>query len=363
MTKRSRKRGEFKAVVEERDKGLQSQIAKQADIEQGLKTERDRAVAEVGELKTTIEGLTRSRPDPEAHSTSQLVKRWLSPVAVGALLLAAVLGGTLVSVWRSPDSGGERWADQATAALAASDAARQTAEAQAADADKAREKAEAKSASASAALTKSEQARQAAEAKVDEVVTALAKSEQARQAAETKAADAEKARQAAAARADDVDKARQAASARAEDADRTRRAAEAKAADADKARQAADTKADQATAALSKSEQARQAAETKAADAEKARQAAAARADDVDKARQASSAKATQTAGNEFTISPDTDVNGRAFEGRGSESMDQCLQRCANMPTCRAFTFYSTACWLYASGTFSRRSGFVSGRR
>jgi hypothetical protein len=185
---------EFKAAVEERDKGLQSQIAKQADIEHGLKTERDRAVAEVGKLKTTIEGLTRPRLDPEAHSTSQPVKRWLSPVAVGALLLAAVLGGTLVSVWRSPDSGVERWADQGKATLAASDAARQTVEAQAADADKARETAEAKSASVSAALTKSEQARQAAEAK---------------------AADADKARQAAAGRADDADKARKAAEAKA----------------------------------------------------------------------------------------------------------------------------------------------------
>jgi hypothetical protein len=217
---------EFKAAVEERDKGLQSQIAKQAYIEQGLKTERDRAVAEVGKLKTTIEGLTRSRPDPEAHSTSQPVKRWLSLVAVGALLLAAVLGGTLASVWRSPDSGGER-ADQAKAALAASDAARQTAEAQAADADKARETAEAKSASVSAALTKSEQARQAAEAK---------------------AADADKARQAAAGRADDADKARKAAEAKAADAEKLRQAALAKADDADKARLAAEAKLAQAIA-------------------------------------------------------------------------------------------------------------------
>ena len=216
---------EFKATVEERDKGLQSQIAKQADIEQGLKTERDRAVAEVGKLKTTIEGLTRSRPNPEAHSTSQPVKRWLSPVAVGALLLAAVLGGTLVSVWRSPDSGVERWPDQGKAALAASAAARQTAEAQAADADKARETAEAKSASASAALTRSEQARQAAEAK---------------------AADADKARQAAAGRADDADKARKAAEAKAADAEKLRQAALAKADDADKARLAAEVKLAQA---------------------------------------------------------------------------------------------------------------------
>jgi hypothetical protein len=308
---------EFKAAVEERDKALQSQIAKQADIEQGLKTERDRAVAEMGKLKTTIEGLTRSRPDPEAHSTSQPVKRWLSPVAVGALLLAAVLGGTLVSVWRSPDSGVERWADQAKAALAASDAARQTAEAQAADADKARETAEAKSASVSAALTRSEQARQAAE---------------------MKAADLEKARQAAAAKADDAEKARQAAAA----------------------------KADQATAALSKSEQARQAAEVKAADADKARQTAEAKVAQGSGVRAEIIGPSTTVTSSAFTRRINMEAKSNALEpSTVVGSTDACERKCAQNNACKLFTYLKAngLCYLYSSADLVANDLFDSGVR
>jgi hypothetical protein len=318
---------EVRAAGEERDKALQSQFAKQADIEQGLKTERDRAVAEVGKLKTTIEGLTRARSDAEAHPTSQPMKSWLSPVAFGALLLAAVLGGTLVSVWRTPNSGGERGADQAKAALAASDAARQTAEAQATNADK---------------------ARQTAEAKTAEISAALAKSEQARQAAEARAVDAEKARQAAATKADDADKAKQVAVAKADDAERNRRAAEAKAADADKARQAAEGKADLATAALSKSEQARQAAETKAADLEKARQAAAAKVAGTFTRRTNMEAKSK-------TLEPSIVVG----------STDACERRCAQNNACNIFTYLKQngLCYLFSSADLVANDLFDSGMR
>ena len=210
--------GELRAVIEERDQALQAQIAKQVEAEQILKTERERARAEAAELKATIEGLTRSRRDAEAHPNTQPMKRWLTPIFVGTLLLAAAVSAVLVSSPPGSKTDGEADAKaiQTTAALAKSEQARRAAEA--------------KVDAAVTALDQSEQARQAAEAKAAQATAALSKSEQARQAAETKAADLEKARQAAAAKADDAEKARQAVAA----------------------------KADQATAALSKSEQARQ---------------------------------------------------------------------------------------------------------
>ena len=81
--------GELRATAEERDKALQAQTAKQADTEQGLKTERDRAFAEVAKLTATVEGLRRARPDA---GPGEQTKRWLGPIAVGIVLLAAVAG-------------------------------------------------------------------------------------------------------------------------------------------------------------------------------------------------------------------------------------------------------------------------------
>jgi hypothetical protein len=206
----------FKTALHERDATLQEQTAKQADSEQGLKTERDRAFAEVAKLTATVEGLRRARPDARPGNPT---KRWLSPIAVGIVLLAAIAGAfVLFSPGRKADGeAGAKFAEL-TAIVTKS--------------DKSRQDAEAKADQATEALTKSDKARQDAEAKATQTAAALAKSEQARQAAEAKAVDAEKARQAAASKADDADKARLGALARAEDADRARRAAEAKVAQA-----------------------------------------------------------------------------------------------------------------------------------
>jgi TIR domain/PAN domain len=158
----------FKKLLQERDATLTEQTAKQTVTEQDLKTERDRALAEVAGLKTTIAGLTRVPPNTEAHPTKEPTKQWLSPVAIGMVLLAAVLGAALASLSSS-------WNGDAPV--------------------------EANAAQTTAALAKSEQARQAAEARADQATAALGKSEQARQAAEAKAAEAEKARQATEAKA------------------------------------------------------------------------------------------------------------------------------------------------------------------
>jgi hypothetical protein len=144
-------------------------------------------------------------------------KRWLTPMVVATVLLAAAVIGLWVSWSQGPLSG--RNAEVAAESI---DNARRAAEIHAADAEKARQAAEAKAADA-------EKARQAAEAKAAEATAAEVKSEQARQAAEAKAADAEKARQTAVTKADDADKVRQAAAAFADDADKARRAAEANA--------------------------------------------------------------------------------------------------------------------------------------
>jgi hypothetical protein len=261
------------AEVAELKDALHAQIAKQADTEQGLKTERDRALADAAKLKATVEGLSRARPEAETRWAKEPMKRWLAPIAVGIVLLTALLGGTLVSLWPSRKSDAQ---------------------------------AETKVAELTATVTKSDKARQDAERRADQATAALGKSEQARQVAEAKADDAEKARQVAAAKADGADK--------------SRLATEAKAVDADKARQAAEAKLAQA---------------------------------DVQRV----------SALNGFNISFDTDVDGQAIDSKGSDTMDQCLQRCASMTNCRVFTYTPNLCWSYESGTFSRRLGFVSGRR
>jgi hypothetical protein len=186
---RSASARKFKTVLQERDATLQEQTAKQGDTEQGLKTERDRALAVVAELKAAIEGLSRARPDDGARKQT---KRWLNPIAVGIVLLAAVLGGTLASLFSS------RPIDAPV---------------------------EANAAQAATALAESEQLRQAAEAKADQIA---ADADKIRQTIEVKAAETEKAGQAAEAHAADAEKARQTALARADNADRARLAAEAK---------------------------------------------------------------------------------------------------------------------------------------
>src|SRR5262249_33055862 len=180
--------------------------------QQDLKLERDHALAEAARLKPIVEGLSHARPDPGTRFTEEPTKRWLTPLMIGIVLLAATGGGTLVSLWpsRKPDD---------TAA--------------------------AKVAELTAALTKSDKARQDAEAKTNQTLAALSNSEQARQAAEAKAVEAEKARQAAMVKADETDRARQIAEANAADSERARKTAEAKAADSEKARQAAEAKSAQ----------------------------------------------------------------------------------------------------------------------
>jgi hypothetical protein len=136
----------FKKLLQERDATLTEQTAKQTVTEQDLKTEPDRALAEVAGLKTTIAGLTRVPPNTEAHPTKEPTKQWLSPVAIGMVLLAAVLGAALASLsssWNG-DAPVEANAAQTTAALAKSEQARQAAEAKAAEAEKARQATEAK---------------------------------------------------------------------------------------------------------------------------------------------------------------------------------------------------------------------------
>ena len=288
---------DLKTMLRASDAAVKEQAAKQADTEQGLKTERDGAFAEVAELRSTIEALARSRSDPGAHPTSQPMKRWLSPVAVGALLLAAVLGGTLVSVWRSPDSGGERGADQAKAALAASDAARQTAEAQAADADKARQ-------AASARADDADRTRRAAEAKEDQATAALGRSDKARQDAEAKVTELTVA----------LNK-------------------------SDKARQDAETKADQATTALGKSEKARQDAETKAAQAI---------------ATQVANTTVPAVRSSLFTLRRNMDVRSGSAASPpmvNVNSTSDCERNCAEFKTCNVFAYNkpSGRCYMYSS--------------
>src|SRR5262249_24145237 len=71
---RSRREG-----VERRDKVLQTQIAKEAEVQQYLKEERDIALDEVDALKATVEELTRTRSEAGAKQTEtqQGLKRQL----------------------------------------------------------------------------------------------------------------------------------------------------------------------------------------------------------------------------------------------------------------------------------------------
>lgn len=158
--------GELRATVEERDRALQAQIAKQLESEQSLKSERDNALAELAKLSSTVEGLNQARPDAEAPSAKNPTKRWLAPIAVAAMLLAAAVSGVLVWSPGKKADGEAEAAGQATAALGKSEEARQAAEAKAADAEKAQQ----------AAVTKAndaDKARRAAEAKAEELAAQL----------------------------------------------------------------------------------------------------------------------------------------------------------------------------------------------
>jgi hypothetical protein len=250
-------------------------------------SERDRAFAEVAELKATVEGLRQARP---GAGPSEPTKRWLSPIAAGLVLLAAVVAGALVSLSPGRKADGEAGAKFAelTAAVTKS--------------DKARQDAEAKVTELTVALTKSDKARQDAETKADQATAALGKSEKARQDAEARAADAEKARQAAASRADDADKARQAALARADDADRSRRAAEAK----------------------------------------------------IAQARQPEVASTSDTAGFSLKYNMQAEfsnVSSQIEQQYRSASTLECEKICANSYNCGMFSYYKPtgACWLYTS--------------
>jgi hypothetical protein len=52
--------------AERRDKVLQAQIAKEAETQQDLKQERDKALDEVAALNATVGKLTQARADAEA---------------------------------------------------------------------------------------------------------------------------------------------------------------------------------------------------------------------------------------------------------------------------------------------------------
>ena len=283
-------------------------------------------LAEAAELKATIEGLTRSRRDAEADPNTQPMKRWLTPIFVGTLLLAAAVSAVLVSSPPGSKTDGEADAKaiQTTAALAKSEQARRAAEA--------------KVDAAVTALDQSEQARQAAGAKAAQATAALSKSEQARQAAETKAADLEKARQAAAAKADDAEKARQAVAA----------------------------KADQATAALSKSEQARQAAEVKAADADKARQTAEAKVAQGSGVRAENIGPSTTVTSSAFTRRINMEAKSNALEpSTVVGSTDACERKCAQNNAYKIFTYLKPngLCYLYSSADLVANDLFDSGIR
>jgi hypothetical protein len=309
------------AEVAELKDAFQAQIAKQADTEQGLKTERDCAFAEVAELKATVERLSRARPAAETRWANEPMKRWLAPIAVGIVLLAAILGGTLVSLWQGRKADGG---------------------------------AEAEVAGLTATVNKFDKARQDAEANAAQTAAQLVKSEQARQAAEAKAADAEKARQAIQAKADDADKARLAAFARAEDADRARRAAEVTAADTDNARQAAVARADAAY-------RAQQVAEAKAAQVIAAPAA-------TDPRRTVGAGPAT-TVTNLFLSKPKMEARGKSTSPfsytTGVASAAVCEQNCAQSNGCNVFTYNKDKgwCFMYSSADLVANEDYDSGIR
>jgi len=65
--------------AERRDKIMQARIAKEAEVQQDLKQERNQALDEVAALKVTVEELTRARSEAEAKQaeTQQGLKRQL----------------------------------------------------------------------------------------------------------------------------------------------------------------------------------------------------------------------------------------------------------------------------------------------
>jgi hypothetical protein len=177
----------------------QAREARPKQVEAKLEPSSSLAAAdtEVAQPKTTIEGLTGSRPDAEAYPIKKPTKRWLAPVAVGIVLLGVAVASLFVFVWMGMKFEGYGTLEQvqqfdqslkaAAAKAAEADKARQAAEAKAADAEKARQATQAKADQATAALSRSDKARQDAEAKVTELTAALAKSDKARQDAETRA--------------------------------------------------------------------------------------------------------------------------------------------------------------------------------
>jgi peptidylprolyl isomerase len=150
--------------------------------------------AAVAEPKTTIEGLTRSRP--EAYPIKKPTKGWLTPVVVGIVLLGVIAASVFVyviSLAMKYESGAgmlEQIQQIEAAASKSDDAekAKKAAAGKADDAEKARQAAEVMAADA-------EKARQAAEVRAAEAIDALAKSEQARQAAEARVANTDKPRE------------------------------------------------------------------------------------------------------------------------------------------------------------------------
>jgi hypothetical protein len=169
-------------------------------LEQAIEERDSRSGAEGSEVQGDL------ADKPKKIIDREWTKRWLAPMAIATVLLAAAVIGTLVS-W-SPGLLSGRKAEVTTKEI---DSSRQATEAKLADAEKGREVAETKAADAVKAL----------------------------QAAQAQASDAEKARQAAQAQATDAEKARQSAQAQATYAEKAREVAETKAADAVKALQAA----------------------------------------------------------------------------------------------------------------------------
>jgi TIR domain len=243
--------GELRAAVEERDKELQAQIAKQVEIEQVSKRQCENALAEAGNLKTALQerdAASKEQAAEQADTEQGLKTERDRALAEVVELKTTIEGLTQARSGVGPRSAGEptkRWLTPIAVGIALLAAALGGILYLSRKADS---PAEANAAQAAAPLAKSEKLREAAEAKVDQTVAALAKSEQARQAAEARAADAEKARQAAVAKADDADRAREAALAKAVDSEKARQAAVAQRADAENARQAAEEKAAQLVA-------------------------------------------------------------------------------------------------------------------
>jgi len=122
---RSRREG-----AERRDKVLQTQIAKEAEVQQYLKEERDIALDEVAALKATVEELTRARSEAQAKQAEnqQGLKRQLDKsrsigVTLSLLVIAAAVATvgfwTYQLIWSAPASLSAATTDPAPEQLAA----------------------------------------------------------------------------------------------------------------------------------------------------------------------------------------------------------------------------------------------------